>query len=461
MSLAVYSSSNYAVVRKCYRMKVKMRLSRRDNRTDTKPRRALIEWMVVIIAFWPFLFNFVNTLPGMLQYLKYMPDAMLAVLVVLSLYGGKISIQRKLKVPFVLAILFFFYTLIVYLLQFQTLAYYLWGFRNNFRFIIAFFVFVSVMDDQDAKNWDLWIERLFWVNLIVSLFQFFVLGLWGDHLGGIFGTEKGVNASSIILIFMVLSKSLLRTVQGNEKSWLCILKCASGIFIAAAAELKFMLVIFVVLVLVSVLWSRISWEKIVIVCIAIVILQIGMDYATELFDYENTLTLQNLWELATKKNYSSGMDVNRLSAITTLSERIVKNPIEQIFGLGLGNCDTSSFDACNSTFFQQYGHLHYTWNMSAMLFLETGYVGLIIYMLFLVSCGLAAYMQYKRGVGNTLNNQIAFLMAGLCVALVFYNSSLRTEAAYMIYVVLALPFVDKKKENANAENNAIGTSSAT
>lgn len=425
-------------------MKFVIRISHGDNNIRTARKHSLINLLVLFIAFWPFLFGWVSSLPGILRFLKYLPDAILAVLVVLSLCSGRIAVGRKLLVPAILAFLFFLYTLIVYLFNFESAAYYFWGFRNNFRFIIAFFAFVAFLDEGDVRNWIRWVDRLYWINLLISLFQFFFLGLRGDYLGGIFGTAKGVNASSIVLIFVVLCRSLVMTFRGDEKVWVCILKCVSSMFITAAAELKFMIVLFVVLLCCTSLMSRISWKKIFIVCIAMALLKAGIDFATELFGYHNTLALESLWELATKRNYASGVDVNRLAAIEILSETIVKNPIEQIFGLGLGNCDTSSFAVCNTVFYQQYGYLHYTWNMSAMLFLETGYLGLMIYFLFLISCGLAAYKQYKSGQGDKINSQVALLMAGLCVLLTFYNSSLRTEAAYIIYAVLALPFVCNK-----------------
>ena len=81
-----------------------------------------------------------------------------------------------------------------------------------------------------------------------------------------------------------------------------------------------------------------------------------------------------------------------------------------------------------------------------MLFLETGYVGMSIYFLFLLSCGWCAYKQYKKREGNKIDNQLAMLIAALCLPMVFYNASLRTETAYMIYMVLAIPFIHSKSE---------------
>ena len=425
-------------------MKYRLQLSRGNNGSLAVRKRSLIEWMVLIVAFWSFLFEPANLLPGTLSYLKYLPDGILLALIILTLFGGRISVQRKLLLPAILAFLFFLYTLIVYLFRYQSVAYYLWGFRNNFRFIVAFFAFVSIVDEVDAKTWIRWIDILFWINIPVTLFQFIVLGLRGDYLGGIFGVAKGVNADSIVLISLVLGRSFLMTFHGEEKMWLCVLKSACSMFVAAAAELKFLFLIFIMLLIGASMLTRYSWRKMLLWCLAAVILIIGVSFAVSLFDYVEGFTLKRLWTLATQDNYSSGEDVNRLSAISTLSKNIVKNPVEQLFGLGLGNCDTSAFAACNTPFYKQYSYLHYTWVMVAMLFLETGYVGLTIYFLFLISCGWCTYKQYKRGQGNRVDNQTAFLMTALCMALIFYNASLRVETAYTIYFILAIPFINTK-----------------
>lgn len=42
----------------------------------------------------------------------------------------------------------------------------------------------------------------------------------------------------------------------------------------------------------------------------------------------------------------------------------------------------------------------------------------------------------------------------LCIIISVYNSSLRTEAGYMVYFVLAIPFVFNKNRGSKGEENA-------
>ena len=95
--------------------------------------------------------------------------------------------------------------------------------------------------------------------------------------------------------------------------------------------------------------------------------------------------------------------------------------------------------------------MHYTWLTGAMVFLEMGFVGIVVYIGFFMTCGWNAYKMYKMGSGNKINNQFAFLMSIICLILMFYNSSLRIESAYMMYFILALPFL-KTKPNEESSN---------
>lgn len=397
--------------------------------------------MVMLIAFWPFLFKAISTLPGFLGYLKYLLDGIMILLMVLSFKRQKLVIRRDMLVPVWLVVCFFAYTLLGNLLQYQSIAYFWWGFRNNFRFYIAFFLFVAYLDETDVDNWLNAIDALFWISVVLSTIQFVTLGIKGDYLGGIFGIEKGTNGYTSLFFGIVVAKSLLGAFNGVESTYYCIAKCVASLAVAAMAEIKFYYFMFLMYLLLAAIVTRFSVKKLIIIIIAVVAVLVGVTLLVSWFGFDGFFSLEGLWEYATKENYSSQGDINRLSAIPTLSKMIMKNPLNRIFGLGLGNCDTSAFSICNTPFFRQYGYLHYTWFTSAMIFLETGYVGLGLYIAFIVSCFLRAYRQYKSATGNILYNQLAMLVSILCCIIIFYNSALRIESGYMAYFVLSFPYI--------------------
>lgn len=417
-------------------------------------KRTLVQWAVYLLAFWPFLIFYTSLLPGAAAYLKYLPDGILLILFLLALKSRRFSMHRKLVNIFRIIGLFFAFSFVVYVFRFQSIAYFLWGTRNIFRFFIAFFMFIIYLDEFDAEKYFNALEFLFWSNAVLSFVQFFVMGerggFSGDFLGGIFGTAGGTNGYTTIFLFIVVGKSLLDAFGGRVSLTSCIIKSAVSCVVAAMAEIKFFYGMLILLLLGASLITQFSGKKVAILTISALIIMIGTTLLANWFGGIDTWTWENLWDLATKDSYSSGDDVNRLSAIASLSKTVIPNRWDQVFGLGLGNCDTSAFDICNSTFYQRYGHLHYTWFTAAMIFLETGIVGLGIYISFFVTCGRIAYKQFKAKNGNLLYNQLAVLMSGACIILMFYNSTLRIESAYMIYFILALPFIGQKGKAVSA-----------
>ena len=169
-----------------------------------------------------------------------------------------------------------------------------------------------------------------------------------------------------------------------------------------------------------------------------------------MFEYfRDFFSLEKIWEIATQKNYSSEKDMNRFSAVPTINEIFLTDIPSRLFGMGLGNCDTSTIPIFNTSFYDTYVDLHYSIFSISFLYLETGYVGLFLYFMFFFLCLRFAYKHFKNKTGNLLFNQMAIIISVICFILIFYNSSLRTESGYLIYFILALPFVGVKSNNDN------------
>lgn len=418
-------------------------------------QRSLMHWLVLIVSFWPFLMNLTSILPNPLGYIKYFPDGVILILLLQNLNRRRLVFKRRTIFLASVVVVLFVYTLLVYLLRFQSIAYYLWGFRNNFRFYIAFFAFYSYLDEKDVATWFNTLDILFWINLLVALFQFFVLGVRQDYLGGIFGVWGKTNGYTTAFLSIVLIRSFLKSFSKDELLFICISKSIGALTIAALAELKAFFVFFVLILIGTSMLTSFSWKKCMVLILGSILLMAGTSLLSQIHGFAGFFSWENLWELATKENYASQNDINRLSAISTLSDKLMASPLDRIFGFGLGNCDTSSFEICNTPFYKSHGSMHYTWLTSAMVFLEMGYVGLVIYMGFFAVCGWKAYKMQRDGIGNRINNQQAFLMSVICLIMMFYNGSLRIESAYMIYFVLALPYIKctSKNESSIQEQN--------
>jgi hypothetical protein len=185
-----------------------------------------------------------------------------------------------------------------------------------------------------------------------------------------------------------------------------------------------------------------SWQKVLFLAFCAALVSFASTLLVVLFGFENFLSFESIWEAATQDHYSSEETVNRLSAIPTLALTVITDIKDRFFGFGLGNCDTSAFAICNTPFYRMYGHLRYTFFSVAFLFLEVGYIGIALYIAFFVICFILTRRRLREGKCNSEHGRIALIMAVLAIILVFYNASLRAEAGYIVYFILAIPFLD-------------------
>lgn len=408
-------------------------------------KKSLQEWMILSVLILPFIFATLTEIFRIPSFITFSLDLLLAVLCGIVFSKRYVYLKRTVKPIMTLVFAFLIYTLVIYCFNFQSPFYYLWGMRNNFRFYVAFFVFVIYLTEKTANKLLGLLDVVFWINFAVSLFQFFFLDIRRDHLGGLFGTVGGTNGYTLIFFCIIISRSLLMAFSGQEKTYICAFKIIASLLIAAMAEMKFYYIAFILILILAAFLTSFSKRKLILIIVSILGIAIGTALLSFWFDeFKNFLSLEAIIESATKENYSSNKDVNRWSAIFTLSRDYVTDMLHRLFGLGLGNCDTSSLDIFNSAFYQENHSLHYTWFASAMWFLETGFVGMVFYFSFFIICFLVA-LRGKRSAENKLFFQLTMIMSILCCIIAFYNSALRIEAGYMAYFVLALAFIGTKE----------------
>ena len=408
--------------------------------TLTIKKRSQPEWLIWLIVVLPFFFGTLNNLLGLPYAIRYILDIVWIMLLIFMYINKRL---HNMKAEIALIITFFGYTLLVYIIQFQSPLYYLWGFRNNFRFFVAFFAFASFLKVRDFKYYWKFFDIAFWMNAIVTVIQYLFLELEGDSLGGIFGVEEGANAYTNIFFLIIITKSIIFYLENKESTLSCALKCGVALLVSALAELKFFFVEFILILVLAVLFTRFSWKKIGLIFWGALAVIIGASFLTILFpNFEGWFSVKWFLENAiSDMGYTASGDLNRLGAIPRINTLWLDGLGEQLFGLGLGNCDTSNFSFLNTPFFEAYGHMHYSWISYAFMYLECGWIGLLFYWGFFVLLFFRIRKIENRSAGTALSYcRIGKILAICCVIITIYNSSLRVEPGYPMYFVLAMPF---------------------
>lgn len=423
------------------------------------PRKSMSEWSIMLIMIWPFIINLLSGLSGLTNMLSYIVDVVLlcwCIVFLVRIFKRSVKIHRRIA-PFVLWIsCFIIYTFFAYFCNYQSILYYMWGVRNTFRYYIIFFIIINEISIQEAESWLRLLDKLFWINAILSIIQFTVGGFSQDNLGGIFGTASGTNGYTLIFLSIAVVRSQLLMYEKKEKLGTCLLKCATALLVAAMAELKFFFLLFVMLLVVVIVLTEFSWKKIITLIFGAVAVALFMDLLVKWFSTSGKLDLDGLIAKAFQENYATANDLNRLSAIRTLSKKIVKSPVERMLGLGLGNCDRASFSWLRTPFYERYSYLHYHWFAAPMVFLELGYIGLIFYFGFFVMNIRIITEKLKEGACNVMHCRLGIVFAIVAIILTFYNASMKHEAGIMIYIVMAIPFISKEYGLRKGEVNEKG-----
>ncbi len=415
-------------------------------------RKTQGEWVLLFVLAMPLLFACLIGFLGMPSFVKYTVDiGWLALLLLLLKQQMKIPNSQTKTLAMIIG-LFFVSTLVGAIVNYQSFAYYLWGIRNNARMFVFFFACIYFLKQPTVSSVFKFFDRLFWINFLVVMYQYFVLGYSQDYLGGIFGVEKGCNAYTNIFMVIVVTRALLRYMRKEQKIFSVLLVLTASLVVAVLSELKVFFLELVLIAILAMMMTKFSFRKVWIIVGGTVGLLAASYMLGVLFpEFYGWLSFERIIEIATRKSgYTGRNDLNRLTVAAIVFDRFLPTLFSKFFGLGLGNCDYASFAFLTTPFYENYGRLNYTWFSSAFLLLETGVIGFVLYCVFFISVFFGANKMQTSGRGDVLYCQLAKIMAVMSIVFVIYNASMRTEAGYMVYFVLSLPFLRDEKQNNDA-----------
>lgn len=373
-------------------------------------------------------------------------DAAWAVLLLLQIKNAAkfAGTSTGVKVLLAIALAFFLNSVLSFLFAGQSILYYAWGLRNNLCYFVFFFGCVLFLDREEIPDWLSALDILFWIHFLTAVFQFVVLGKSQDFLGGIFGTSIGCNAFANVFQMVIVTRSVLRYFNHEEGTFPCLAKCGAALAVAALGEIKVFFFEFAAIALLAMLFTKFSKRKLVLLAggaVGIVLAILLLDAITP--GWASWFRPSRIWTyVISSGGYTGSGDMNRMTAIPMSWNNFLQTLPQKLFGLGLGNCDSSPLHFLTSPFYYANALLRYNWFTSSMILLENGLIGTLLYLSFFVIIFFAAFHQLRKG-SNPLLNQMAMVLAPMCLVLFLFDSSMRTEPAYMMYFALALPFTSK------------------
>lgn len=392
----------------------------------------------IIFSLW---LNFLNDTLGIPAAIGYIGDLINGILIIgLFQNGGlkRIS-QSKANIVLIPVIALIIFSLISAFINVENPLYLIWGIRNNYRYFIFWLICFVVFD---AKYYEKLFKILafhFHLNIVFVLIQHFIFGLEQDFLGGIFGTGAGSNGRANIFLCIALCYCFARYLYKKCKLGELVYVLASCMVIAVYAEMKFLFIEMVLIVLFAILFARPSRKSVMIVGAGLIGLVAGLNLLQKFDPYTYSIVTSVDKLISYGNMESGGYNISRLGAFSTINKLFFQNSIvHNLFGYGLGNCDTSNIAIFNTPFYRNYGGLHYTWFSHQQWFLEGGYICFACLLIFFIS--YIVYSLKNRKLLYKFEELIVFIctFSTILVVNLWYNNSLRLECAYISFACLAL-----------------------
>ena len=328
--------------------------------------------------------------------------------------------------------------------NFSNIVLHMWGLRKIYTNFIFFFACVSFEYSNNLQ----FIDRLFGVNLLVSIIEI-VLGYRQDFIGGIYGISRGdVNGPLNLLLIIIVTKSIVQYINKKEKLKRVVLVLGSTIAIAAFAELKVFFVECVVLLVLCSLVTKFSFKKLFLFIISGIGVLIGIKLLFVIFPdiSKNMFSIAYIWRYLTNPGGYVGQfagnagDMNRL-AFWDKSMACLPDILDKALGLGIGNCEYINVLNLQSDFYISHWRLNYYMFPLAMILLQQGVIGMVLYILLFVMLFFAVKKQKNNAKsGDSALYQVVEVLCLMAFIITIYDTSLMGKGGLLFFFVLSLPF---------------------
>lgn len=412
-----------------------------------------IKSLVWFQLYWLMFYGVFRDLAGVSGYVAYVLDLFNIILISYVIVNGKMIKYRNSRVRLWIILSFFCSTVIGLIAVEGSPILYIWGFRNTFRYYAYFISCIALLDISDVLEIIPKFKKIYIINFFICLVEL-GLGYSGDNIGGIFGTQRGCNG--YLNLFMIVISAIYVTEYLEKKIGLMqtMIAIMSCFFLMAIAELKVYLFELPVIILIGMLNVKFSFRKIIIITLGVCGIAAGISMLGHYFESSGLdfFTSDAITKYMGDRGYTNSGDLSRMNAVSQLYERFLNgNLLGTLFGIGLGNASYSAaFSFFNSRFYLLNQALHYQWFTDAIIFIETGTVGLMLYELFFMRIFTYSRKINKRianGYSNDISQQlrcvvqVAGITAILCIINSVYNSALNMDASYMAFFVFAVPAI--------------------
>ena len=402
-----------------------------------------IYYLMIVIALVDLLH-----LPNVIRYLL---DVNMLVIIFFILFRGTLEKKHTKQITgYVMA--YMIILVVLSAMRVNPVGQIFWGVRNNFFYIIFFLVCVKVFEFADVERIFDNLVKLQTLNVLCGLYEYYILDMSGDYFGGMFGYQQGCNGHLNVYLMVISAYAVCKYTQNKMHIFRMVWILLSSVLMATLGELKIFYVELLMIVILCLLLNRQKIKSMLVFVSAIAVIFVGVQILS--VTYEESVAvlynIENVLEYNSIMDYGSGdIRIARFTVIAQINEYFFgDNFLVKLFGYGLGACESSqTFSWANSTFADRYGYLQYRDLSSAMNYLETGFLGVMAFLLIfiIIFMNVQKFRKCKFANCEDYINVFAQIMCLMAIVCIFYNSSVRREIAYLLFFSLSSSYVYMKK----------------
>lgn len=394
---------------------------------------------------------------------KSLTDVLTILAAICSLSRLRGVMDKKLTIVDVAVFIYSIYALTTSVLTGVNPLVAVWAMRLSFRFYIFYYVCIVLLDRDDVSSIMRMFEILFAVNVALVLFEYAVQGKSGDYLGGMFGVEQGANTYMNLYLCIMLAYETAKYLHGELSIRRLGMYYVAALGIALLAEMKFLYIEIAVIIAVSAICKKPSVKTVSFVIIAVLAVAGGLQALKVVRPDSYAVLVQGEGvDGYLSASWTGGMEMGRTTAISFIDKYFFSSSlIYEGYGAGYGNIDLNKllglgFGSSEASvlavnpFSARYAGTQYGAFEFASKYLETGYVGLVLYSAVFVAMFVDTF---KSGYQTNVYASIWIAACRILMPLVLMNvwyGNLRTEASYLFFFALAAPMVVRKSRSTSA-----------
>lgn len=345
--------------------------------------------------------------------------------------------NSRMAIPTAILVLLFFSVVLGMVLNGSEISNFIWGARSEFLCMTVLYASIKYLVFDDIERIMRFFFKFQFLNLVCAAYQYHVLGYFQDLNNGAFIGGAYQNVFCAILF----SYYFYKYINHEDKLWKLVFVCISSLYIAVVEEEKFIFIEFAGIIAYYFVSSGMNLKKYLIM--------IGCAFAgfvtLPLLNAVNgqvSMEMLTSWdsfiEYATMVGY--GYELPRIGSSIVISSLFLTTPIREFFGLGLGMCeDASTISFIDTSFYQQWSWLHYEWFTFQIQFMQTGWIGMILYISFFISL-LCVNFRCRKLMPDKYKylSDFSITLTFISIAVIWYSMSTRGYAGNFIYFSIAV-----------------------